>query len=116
MSEIFDAARACSTMREPCSGDAIVRVRTTAARMTARPISEAIFPVAARHDIRPRRTSGLALPMEMLRPLRSSIAISLSPPSMTAISSSGTAKSFTTSGNATLLAVSPSTPASLDIV
>jgi hypothetical protein len=71
------------------------------------------FPIAARHDI---RTSRLALPMEMLRPVRPNIAISLSLASTTAISSIGTAKSFAISGNPTLLAISPSTSASRVIV
>ena len=85
MSEIFDAARAGSTMRKPLL-ERCHRARSND-RREDEPldrVSDAIFPVAARHDIRTCRTSGLALPMEMLRPLRSNIAISLSPPSMTA--------------------------------
>ena len=49
------------------------------------------------------RTSGLAFPMAILRPLRSNIATSLPPSPMTAISSSGIANSFASSDSATPL-------------
>ena len=52
------------------------------------------------------RTAGLALPMAMLRPLRSNIATSLPPSPMTAISASGTANSFAISDSATPLLAS----------
>ena len=64
-------------------------------------------PLPSRHDI--SRTSGLALPKSNT-PLEHCDII------VTAVDDRGTAKSFATSGNATLLAVSPSTPASRVIV
>jgi hypothetical protein len=81
MSQVFDPTCAGSTMRAPLL-ERCHRARSND-RREDEPldrVSEAIFPVAARHGIhRPHLRAG-----KMLRPLRSNIAISLSPPSMTA--------------------------------
>src|SRR5476649_485624 len=53
-----------------------------------------------------RCTSGVALPIAMLRPLRSNIATSLPPSPITAISTNGTANSFASSDNAAPLLAS----------
>ena len=107
MSEIFDAARAGSTMRGPLL-ERCHRARSND-RREDEPldrVSEAIFPVAARHDIHPPHLrAGIAHGNAKTTPLEHCDII------VTAVDDRGTAKSFATSGNATLLAASLSTPA-----
>ena len=107
-SEIFDAARTGSTMRDLLLSPAPTRARERPPpRMNrsialAKPSSRLLSVTKSAF----RCTCGLALPMAMLRPARSNIATSLPPSPMTAISASGIPNSFAISANAAPLLAS----------